>query len=66
MRVQELKERIDRYFAACDGTRERVEQKNGTVQYRQVPYTVQGLRRRAGWTRPRCSPSPKGTGRGAR
>ena len=43
MRTRELERRIEAYFAACDATRERVEQKNGGVQYRQVPYTLQGL-----------------------
>ena len=43
MRTRELERRIEAYFASCDATRERVEQKNGGVQYRQVPYTLQGL-----------------------
>ncbi len=41
--VRTLAERIEAYFAACDDTRERMEQKNGGVTYRQVPYTLAGL-----------------------
>lgn len=48
MTAKELRRRIEAYFAACDATRERVEQKNGGVQYRQVPYTLQGLAAQTG------------------
>ena len=43
MTTKELGSRMEGYFAACDATRERVEQKNGGVSYRQVPYTLAGL-----------------------
>jgi len=43
MNAKELKAKIETYFAACDATRERIEQKNGGVLYRQVPYTLAGL-----------------------
>ena len=38
-----LTNRIDAYFAACDGTAERVTLKNGGVSCRQTPYTLAGL-----------------------
>ena len=31
MNAKELKAKIETYFAACDATRERIEQKNGGV-----------------------------------
>ena len=43
MTVRALGERIEAYFAACDATRERMEQRNGAAAYRQVPYTLAGL-----------------------
>ena len=41
--TRDLKRMVEAYFAACDATRERFEQKNGAVGYRQVPYTLAGL-----------------------
>ena len=38
-----LSNRINAYFAACDGTAERVTLKNGSVSCRQTPYTLAGL-----------------------
>ncbi|MCL2695273.1 MAG: hypothetical protein FWE69_02990 [Clostridiales bacterium] len=44
MRAKErLQEQVERYFAACDATRQQVPQKNGTVLAHQVPYTLYGL-----------------------
>lgn len=43
MTTRELSAQIEDYFATCDATRERVEQKNGGVTYRQVPYSLSGL-----------------------
>ena len=43
MTVRALGERVEAYFAACDATRERMEQRNGAAAYRQVPYTLAGL-----------------------
>lgn len=39
----DLEQAVEAYFAACDATRERYEQKNGAIGYRQVPYTLAGL-----------------------
>lgn len=42
-KTEDLQRAVDAYFAACDATRERCEAKNGTVTYRQTPYTLAGL-----------------------
>lgn len=42
-RTEDLQRAVDAYFAACDATAERFEQKNGAIGYRQVPYTLAGL-----------------------
>lgn len=38
-----LKSKMEAYFAACDATAERVTLKNGSVTIRQTPYTLAGL-----------------------
>ena len=40
---EDLKDKIEAYFAACDATAERVILKNGSVTIRQTPYTLAGL-----------------------
>ena len=42
-KTEHLKRRVDAYFAACDASAERYEQKNGAISYRQIPYTLAGL-----------------------
>lgn len=39
----DLEQRIDAYFLACDDTAERIILKNGGVSVRQTPYTLAGL-----------------------
>lgn len=41
--AQQLRAQVEAYFASCDATTERFEQKNGAIAYRQVPYTLAGL-----------------------
>jgi len=40
---EEIRQKSEAYFAACDSTREQVVLKNGGVSYYQIPYTVAGL-----------------------
>ena len=42
-KTEHLKRRVDAYFAACDASAERYEQKNVAIGYRQIPYTLAGL-----------------------
>lgn len=43
MKTEELQQRVDAYFAACDATRREYTKKDGTISDWQLPYTFYGL-----------------------
>lgn len=59
-----LKARVDAYFDACDATNERVILKNGSVSYRQIPYTLAGLSAATGISKSRILQIAAGDGPG--